>query len=278
MLDGRFDGILPGFAGINYTESTDHSNFHGGTLALKVNRTALQFGGAYTFGKATDYSSSFSAAGRPDAYGPPDQEKGPADFDVRQKLALSANWQIPGPSGGVARAIAGGWQLGGVLIAQSGTPFSVVCNNRGFIAVRDAAGNIVGNSGCDFNADNAGNDRPDVPAFGDSKSGLSNDDFLNGIFSASEFPIPTPGRPGALGRNTFRGPGYFNVDLVLARVIRTPWMFGAGGSLQLRLESFNIFNNLNLNNPDNNMINATFGRSTSAQPGRIVQFSTRFSF
>jgi hypothetical protein len=178
----------------------------------------------------------------------------------------------------VARAVAGGWQLGGVLVAQTGTPFSIVCNNRGFIPVRDAAGNIVGNSGCDFNADNAGNDRPDVPAFGDSKSGLSDDDFLNGIFSASEFPIPTPGRPGTLGRNTFRGPGYFNVDLVLARVIRTPWMFGAGGSLQLRLESFNVFNNLNLNNPDNNMINATFGRSTSAQPGRIVQFSTRFSF
>jgi len=278
MLDGRFDGILPGFAAVNYTESTDRSNFHGGTVALKVNHTTLQVGGAYTFGKATDYSSSFSAAGRPDAYSPPDQEKGPADFDVRQKLALSANWQIPGPSGGVARAVAGGWQLGGVLVAQTGTPFSVVCNNRGFIAVRDAAGNIIGNSGCDFNADNAGNDRPDVPAFGDSKSGLSDDDFLNGIFSASEFPIPTPGRPGTLGRNTFRGPGYFNVDLVLARVIRTPWMFGAGGSLQLRLESFNVFNNLNLNNPDNNMINATFGRSTSAQPGRIVQFSTRFSF
>ena len=154
MLDGRYDAILQGFSQINFTESTDRSDFEGGTIAFKVNRTALKVGAAYTFGKATDYSSSFSAAGRPDVYGPPDQEKGPADFDVRQKFALSGNWMIPSPASGIARALGGGWQLAGTLIAQTGTPFSVVCNNRGFIAVRDAAGNIVGNSGCDFNADN----------------------------------------------------------------------------------------------------------------------------
>jgi hypothetical protein len=278
MLDGRFDGVLPGFSAINYTESTDQSNFNGGTIALRVNRSTLQVVSAYTFGRATDYSSSFSAAGRPDAYGPPLQDRGPADFDVRQKLALSANWQIPSPAEGLARALGGGWQLGSVLIAQTGTPFSVVCNGRAFIPIRDAAGNIVGNSGCDFNADNAGNDRPNVPAFGDTKGGLSNDDFLKGIFSAADFPVPAPGRPGALGRNTFRGPRFFNVDLVVSRTIRTPWTAGTGGNLQLRLETFNVFNTLNLSNPDNNMINATFGRSTSAQPGRIVQFATRFSF
>jgi Carboxypeptidase regulatory-like domain/TonB dependent receptor len=279
MLDGRFDGILPGFSAINHTESTDGSTFNGGTVAVKMNRADLQFGAAYTFGKATDRSSSFSAPGRPDAYGPPNQDKGPADFDVRQKLALSANWDVPSPSDGLARALGGGWKVAGVLIAQTGTPFSVVCNNRAFIPIRDASGAIIGNSGCDFNADNAGNDRPDVPTFGDSKSGLSNDDFLTGIFTRADFPVPAPGQPGRLGRNTFRGPRYFNIDLVLAKIVRTPWMLGTGGGdLQLRLETFNLFNTLNLNNPDNNMINATFGRSTSAQPGRIVQFSTRFSF
>ena len=66
---------------------------------------------------------------------------------------------------------------------------------------------------------------------------------------------------------------------MLAKIVRTPWVFGTrGGDLQLRLEMFNLFNTLNLNTPDNNMINATFGRSVGAQPGRIVQFSSRFSF
>ena len=153
MLDGRFDRILPGFATINYTESTDQSHFHGGTVAFKVNRTELNLGGAYTFGKATDYSSSFSAAGRPDAYGPPDQDEGPGR--LRRPAEARAVGELDDcrarrRAGAGAR---GGWQVAGVLIAQTGTPFSVVCN-RGFIAVRDAAGKIVGNSGCDFNADN----------------------------------------------------------------------------------------------------------------------------
>ncbi len=66
---------------------------------------------------------------------------------------------------------------------------------------------------------------------------------------------------------------------MLAKIVHTPWVLGThGGDLQLRLETFNLFNTLNLNTPDNNMINATFGRSVGAQPGRIVQFSTRFSF
>jgi len=279
MLDGRFDGILPGFAAINYTESTDGSLFNGGTVSMKMNGAELKFGAAYTFGKATDRSSSFSTAGRPDAYGPPDQDKGPADFDVRQKLALWANWMVPSPSSGIAKVLGSGWQVAGVMVAQTGTPFSVVCTGRGFIPIRDPAGNIIGNSGCDFNADNfTGNDRPNVPSFGDTRSGLSNDEYITGIFTAADFPIPAPGVPGTLGRNTFRGPRYFNVDLMVGRVLRMPWIHSSGSELQLRLETFNLFNTRNLNNPDANMINSTFGRSISAQPGRIVQFATRFSF
>jgi hypothetical protein len=280
LLDGRFDGVLSGFSNINYTQSTDESSFNGGTVAVRVNRSALQFGAAYTFGKATDFSSSFSATAPPDAYGPPSQDKGPADFDVRQKLALSANWHLPGPKDGMLKSIAGGWQLAGVLIAQGGTPFTVFCGNRAFTPVRNASGAIIGNSGCDYNADGTpANDRPNVPTYGDSKSGLSNDDFINGIFTAADFPTPAPGVQGTLGRNTFRGPRYFNVDFVLVKGIRTPWVIGTGGGdLQLRLELFNAFNTLNLSNPDNNMISSLFGKSTSAQAGRIVQFSTRFSF
>ena len=44
-----------------------------------------------------------------------------------------------GPSGGAAKAILGGWQLAGVLLAQSGTPYTVFCG-RGFVPIRNAAG------------------------------------------------------------------------------------------------------------------------------------------
>jgi hypothetical protein len=271
LFDGRFDGILPGFSQIIYTEATDNSTFQGGTLAVKANRPDVQAGAAYTFGRSTDFSSSFSAPYRPDAYGPYEQDKGRADFDVPQKLSVWGNWMIPSPDSGVARAILGGWQVSGVMIAQSGVPFTVVCNGRAF--------NPNG-TGCDYNADGQTPDRPNVPAFGDSIDGLSNDDFLSGIFVASDFPAPAPGVPGALGRNTFRGPRYFNVDIAFVKRIRVPWTLAGtnGADFQLRLEMFNAFNTLNLNNPANNMTDPLFGRSTSALPGRILQFAGRFAF
>jgi hypothetical protein len=278
LFDGRFDGLIPGFSSVNYTQSTDESDYHGATFGIRMNRADLQLGAAYTVGKATDFSSSFSAAAPPDAYGPPEREKGPADFDIRHKLALSGTWKLPSPGAGALKAVAGGWQFSGVLIAQSGTPFPVFCSGRAFAAVRDASGRIIGNSGCDYNADNSGGDRPNVAGFGDSIDGLSNDDFLSGIFAASDFPTPAPGVQGSLGRNTFRGPRYFNVDVVFAKSVRVPWLIGAGGDVQFRLESFNLFNTTNLFNPDNNMTAGTFGRSTQALPGRIVQFALRFAF
>jgi hypothetical protein len=276
LLDGRLDRILPGFSSIGYTDASDKSHYNGVALGLRVNRKDLTFGAAYTLGKAIDRSSSATPAQRPDAYGPADQDEGPSDFDVRHKLAVSWNWKLPGPSAGTARAVLGGWQLGGVLIAQSGTPYSVVCT-RGFVAVRNAAGAIVGNSGCDYNLDGTNLDRPNVPAFGDSKSG-SNDDFINGIFRASDFPVPGLGQNGTLGRNTFRGPRYFNVDVALIKGFRIPGVLGNGADVQLRLEAFNAFDTVNLFNPVNNLADPLFGRSNTALPGRILQFSARFAF
>jgi len=263
LLDGRLDRIMPGFANVNYTQAIDKSSYNGFNVSVRVQKTDLNLGAAYTFGKAKDNSSSFSATQRPDAYGPNDQDNGPADFDVRHKLALSANWKLPSPSTGVGKAILGGWQLGGVLLAQTGNPYTVFCG-ASFTA------------GCDYNADGTNYDRPNVPSFGDSKSG-SNDDFLAGLFKASDFPKPAPGTNGTLGRNTFTGPRYFNVDMALVKSIGLPAL-GKSSTLQLRIESFNLFNTVNLDLPQRDLSNPNFGKSTSALPGRIVQFAARFAF
>jgi hypothetical protein len=263
LLDGRLDRIMPGYAAVNYMQAVDKSHYNGVNLSVRVQRSDLNLGAAYTYGKAIDNSSSFSGTQRPDAYGPNDQDEGPTDFDVRQKLALSLNWKLPGPKSGAAKAILGGWQVAGILIAQSGVPYTVFCG-ASFTA------------GCDYNADGTNFDRPNVPGFGDSKDG-SNDDFLRGVFAASDFPKPAPGTNGALGRNTFRGPRYFNVDMALVKSIRVPQL-GQASELQLRVESFNLFNTVNLNNPIANLADPNFGKSTSALPGRIVQFSARFQF
>ena len=273
LLDGRLDRILPGFAGINYAQALDESHYNGVAFAVKVQKTDINVGAAYTLGKATDRSSSATvgpATQRPDAYGPDDQDEGPSDFDTRHKVAVSLNWQLPSPSGGAAKAILGGWQLAGVMLYQSGSPFSVFCG-RGFVPVRNAAGAIVGNSGCDYNADGTNYDRPNIPSFGESKT-ASNDDAINGMFSAADFPVPGLGQPGTLGRNTYTGPRYFNVDLALIKSF-----YVKAAQVQFRLEAFNAFDSVTFLNPVSDLSNPQFGRSTGVLPGRIIQVSGRLS-
>ena len=70
LLDGRFDGIIPGVSQLLYGQALDKSHYNGVTAAARLNRADLQFGAAYTLGKAIDYSSTATPPARPDANGP----------------------------------------------------------------------------------------------------------------------------------------------------------------------------------------------------------------
>ena len=76
LLDGRFDGIIPGVSQLLYGQVLDKSHYHGVTAAARLNRADLQFGAAYTLGKAIDYSSTATPPARPDANGPADTGRG----------------------------------------------------------------------------------------------------------------------------------------------------------------------------------------------------------
>jgi len=82
------------------------------------------------------------------------------------------------------------------------------------------------------------------------------------------------GTDGTLGRNTFRGPGYAQVDLSLAKSFRVTERI----SSQVRLDSFNAFNRVNLNNPITDLTSNSFGKSTSATTPRAFQAGVRVMF
>ena len=91
---------------------------------------------AYTVGKAIDYSSSFGLGlGIVDANNLK-LNRALADFDIRQKLALSLLYETPRIHGNALFDILSRWQLGAVTILQSGRPFVVNCNTP-FSAIRD---------------------------------------------------------------------------------------------------------------------------------------------
>ncbi len=277
LLDGRRDRLNPSFGDINYGQNNGKSYYQGMNVSLKKRFAhGLLFQGAYTFGKAVDTGSSFSGEHLVEVTDM-SLNRGRSRFDVRQKYAMSLIFEVPSPiRRGVGKAIFGDWQVGITTILQSGSPFNVSCGLP-FRPVFDDNGNLTGNTGCDFNADGRNNDRPDTPAFGDSIEGATKDDFINGLFQASDFPRPQSVRPGSLGRNTFNNPAYSNTDLNLLRQIPLP-LLGEGGRIDLRAEFFNVFNQENLGSVSGSLQSGNFGRVSNTFSARSIQFGVKVIF
>ncbi len=88
------------------------------------------------------------------------------------------------------------------------------------------------------------------------------------------FSLETEGVAGNANRRFFHGPGLNNWDFSLQKSTQIKERM----SLQIRAEFFNIFNHRQFQNPTGTINSSTFGRITSAWPGRIGQAALKFSF
>jgi hypothetical protein len=283
---GNFTGLAPGFGAINYGQDSENSGYNGFTASVKQRAShGVTLNAAYTFSKAIDQASKLDGSEHVDAFND-SLSRGLADFDVRHRLAFTTLWNLPSPHGsGFRNKLLGGWELTNVTILQSGPPFSVICTAN-FKPVLDGAGAVVGNTGCDYNADGTNYDRPNTASFGNTKTGLSRSDYLSGIFACGGTAFcgsifPSPGlTEGNLGRNTFHGPGFANTDFSVIKNVKIPWFIGGeGANLQFRTEFFNVFNRVNLTQVGTDIANlSNFGKSTSTYPARDIQFALRIAF
>ena len=141
-------------------------------------------------------------------------------------------------------------------------------------------------------AGTSGADRPNqvgIPHLSTSRK-MREDYFGLGANNASYFSIPinVPGGTGpneglfgTLGRNTFRGPAYYDFDFALIK--STPFGRRSSGielmDLQFRAEFFNIFNIVNMGLPANTLVGAGFGEiSRTAGTSRQIQFSLKLIY
>ncbi len=266
---GKLTRLNPNFGPILYGRSIGLSASHYGTLMLS-RRFSHHWSarGIFTFGKATDFDSS-SNTGPPNAQSIVNalnvaSQKGLTDFSVARRLAIDSVLEVPSPwREGIGAQIFGGWRLTTIALLQSGLPFSV------YTSAPYPSG--------DYNADGFNYDYPNAPSFGRSIP-TGRQSFLQGVFSASDFPRPQPGQAGNLGRNVFTGPGLANVNMNVSKAFRIPWFTGEGASLEVRGELFNVFNRVNLSNPVSDLSSGLFGRSVSQSLPRAVQFGVHFAF
>ena len=100
------------------------------------------------------------------------------------------------------------------------------------------------------------------------------------VFS-SGYGSTLPQGPG-VARNQLNQPGSKDLDVSVIKGFGFPnnKIVGENARLELRLDAFNLFNNLNFNplTISNVITNSNFGTETAALTGRVLAIGARFSF
>ncbi|HET9100173.1 MAG TPA: TonB-dependent receptor [Acidobacteriaceae bacterium] len=177
----------------------------------------------------------------------PKFDRGNGDWDVRNNLTASAVYTLPKLKGSsrLVRETLGGWQASSILQARSGTAQNVEVTNGFF-------GNYM---------------RPDyIPG---ARLKVPNASWPNSSYNLAAFKLNPafdgvygdPSTIGTVGRNSLRGPAFFQWDLSGMK------NFGLTSkvTMQFRADIFNILNHPNFANVDTGICSAvTYPSATSA--------------
>jgi hypothetical protein len=204
----------------------------------------------------------------------PDDSYGPIGGIAPQVLTLNYSYLLPFGRGQMLLSsvnplvdkLISGWQVSGITTIQSGQPFSVTYTAPGTpVGLVSGRANIV----------------PGVPLYPSNKSRAQ-------WFNPAAFTAPptyvqnsvTYATYGNSGYDMLRGPAFQDWDINLEKNIR----FAERYNVQLRADSFNVFNHPNLGTPNAAITNPssvgtiTSIASTPAYEQRTVEFAAKFSF
>jgi outer membrane receptor protein involved in Fe transport len=267
------------FFAVYFPTSDENSNFN--ALNLRLTRSfskGLQFQANYRWSKSIDQLSNEGPGAVTNQTDPAHHktERGPSDYDATHYFTLYGLWDLP-----IYRnrkdwmgKIVGGWQVDSILTFHSGFPWTP---NTCIIQSVPITG--------------AFNICPTRP-IGALKPGGTSASTSTFITTGGNFPggglqyfdVSHPGPPG-IGRNSQRGPRYFNIDMSLVKRFGLPafLIFGEGTNIELRGNFFNIFNKLNVaplgfNAPETRIEDSHFGVSPKGLAGRVIELQAKFTF
>ena len=275
---GRLFQLYGWTQGTKYYGDDASNHFH--SLQARAQQKfsdGLSFQAVYTWASAFDFTNDYY-------YWNPSVDYGFDDGQRRHVLSVINLYEFPVGKGRrflnnlprAADLLIGGWQLSGNWVAESGLPFTPGYQNCG--SDRDT-----------------GPCKPNI--VGPVQTGLTRTAWYtiatttltNPARSASNACPGTPGitsgpwqEPacatfGNAARNGLFGPNLFNADLSLAKTFPITERFKA----QLRAESFNAFNHVNLGQPNATVDSPTAGKITGLAAGTTMrrwQFALRVEF
>jgi len=255
----EFEQLFTLFAGLN-------ANYNSLQVSLiKRLSRGLTMTNNYTWSKAIDYySQNGSIEEDNDILDNPFNPlfyRGLSEYDHRQRFVSSLVYDLPSSAkfvdSAVLDAITRHWTTSGIITLQSGRPFTV-----------RAAGDLVAGAGYAHGLQ--------IGPLGLSNSRPRSQKVAE-WFNTANVISPPPGTYGTMGRGTLIGPGLANVDVALFRSIKLP--IRESTQLQFRIEAFNLFNRVNLDNPRSTVGRGGFGMITGTLSGpRILQFGAKIVF
>jgi outer membrane receptor protein involved in Fe transport len=240
---------------VRYFGNDASNNYN--SLQAKVDKSfrhGYEFLAHYTWAKGLNYEGSYFNVD-------PSVAKmgyGPSNFDRTHSFVLTNLWSIPvgrgkallpniGPA---ADRILGAWAINAATVWYSGLPFSPTYSRCG--KDRDPGDpcrpNIVGDVHIEGSRNEWFTSTGNIP-FDAAHHTQSSFDPVTGVAvpgpPVGPWQEPAPGTFGDAGRNSLRGPGFFQTDIAVAKDIAVTERV----SLRFRADIFNLFNKVNLANP-----------------------------
>jgi hypothetical protein len=255
-------GIGCAFGNDDYEGSVGNSNYNSFQATLQRRTKSLDLMISYTYSKSIDNASSLADPGDPFDL---QLMRALSAFDLKHNLVATYEYTLP-----VERLSrhsnrwTQGWVISGITHASTGFP----------VTLSSADDNSL--QGTNPNGVNSRYmDLPDVapgPLNINHDPGNGQPYFNTALFSANAL-----GTPGNASRRYFYAPGSFNTDLALLKSVP----LSETKALQLRLETFNIFNHPQFFGPqavNGNISSPLFGEVVKAAPPRLMQLAVKFTF
>lgn len=233
------------FANFGFIQTVDDAGMAVyNSLTGKITRrfsNGLSLIAAYTHAVAIDTTSAIRIQGY-DTLFPQNSycrrcERGLSSFDTRDRLVVSPLYELPIGKGkklnitnSVMNAIAGGWQVGGILTVQSGIPQTINIGNQ------------------DNSVTQSGYDRPDATGI----NPILDSPGTGGWYNRAAYVLAPRGRFGTVGRNSATSPGIYTINAEVHKNIRMP--YNERHQLQFRVEAFNLLNHPVWGRPDPNIL------------------------
>jgi hypothetical protein len=251
---------FPQFNQFNFGTNGGSSSFDSMQINLRRNSGPLNFAATYMWSKSLDNVSPYCSG----CVFPLDSfnlrlNKAPSDTDRRRVVNAWFTWAMPfgKDASAFGKFFVAGWDMGFITVWETGQRFSV---NSGLQTVTPGINSLANYSGS-----------RQIGAVVEQPGSVL-------WFTPDQiklFTLPAPGDAGNSSRNSFVGPGYFNIDMSMVKSFR----LREQRRIVFRIEAYNIFNHPNFGVPDANLSDATFGQISSTQGNpRQFQIALRYEF